>query len=441
MVRHRPLEASILVRIQVPQQILVFIFMGLSPNTVFGDRPIKNMKICLINNLYKPYARGGAEVIVELISQGLLNKNIEVVVISTRPFFVKNLPIVENKINIKNYYLPSNYYNLSKMPKFFRLFWHFFDLFNFFIYNKVKNILIKENPDIVITHNLKGLSYLLPRVIKKLKIKHVHYLHDIQLIHPSGLMIYGQEQQNQKFFAKIYQTICCRLFGSPDTVISPSKWLLDYYQNKKFFSNSKKIVLANPAPILSSLEPRRIPFKLGLSGLGFFQFLYVGQIEDHKGIIFLINSFNELSKKNKNIRLTIIGDGSKFKRLSSQFKTEFLKFLGKIKREEIAKYLNQADCLIVPSLCYENSPTVIYEAFSVGLPVIASRIGGIIELMKDNPEMFFEPGNRKELINKMLWVLDNQEELKKNSQKELVIIKDFSLKKYLEELLRICCDY
>ncbi|MBU2214441.1 hypothetical protein KKA83_00735, partial [Patescibacteria group bacterium] len=63
------------------------------------------MKICLINNLYKPYTRGGAEVIVELISQGLLNKNIEVVVISTMPFFVKNLPIVENKINIKNYYL------------------------------------------------------------------------------------------------------------------------------------------------------------------------------------------------------------------------------------------------------------------------------------------------------------------------------------------------
>jgi len=393
------------------------------------------MKICLINNLYKPYTRGGAEVIVELISQGLLNKNIKVVVISTMPFFVKNLPIVENKINIKNYYLSSNYYNLSKMPKFFRLFWHFFDLFNFFICNKVENILIKENPDIVITHNLKGLSYLLPRVIKKLRIKHIHYLHDIQLIYPSGLMIYGQEQQNQKFFAKIYQIICCRLFGSPDTVISPSKWLLDYHKNKKFFPNSKKIVLANPTPVFAK------NFKNKLIKNNVFQFLYVGQIDDHKGIIFLINVFNKLIKENKkNISLIIAGDGSKLDDIKKNINKKYINILGKIDRESVAKYLNQVDCLIVPSLCYENSPTVIYEAFSMGLPVIASKIGGITELMKDNQEMLFEPGNKDDLINKILFVINNPEELKKISQKELEFIKDLSLEKYLEKLLRICCD-
>ncbi|MBU2250157.1 glycosyltransferase family 4 protein, partial [Patescibacteria group bacterium] len=110
------------------------------------------------------------------------------------------------------------------------------------------------------------------------------------------------------------------------------------------------------------------------------------------------------------------------------------------KEEDIKKYLNQVDCLIVPSLCYENSPTVIYEAFSMGLPVIASKIGGITELMKDNQEMLFEPGNKDDLINKILFVINNPEELKKISQKELEFIKDLSLEKYLEKLLRICCD-
>ncbi|MDO9399616.1 MAG: glycosyltransferase, partial [bacterium] len=329
------------------------------------------MKVCLINNLYKPYIRGGAEVIVELIAQGLLSKNIEVVVISTRPFF-SNV-VIKNDLYVKNYYLPSNYYNLGKMPTFFRLFWHFFDLFNFFICNKIKDILIKEQPEIVITHNLKGLSFLLPRAIRKLKIKHLHYIHDIQLIHPSGLMIYGQEQQNEKFFAKIYQVICCKLFGSPDVIISPSKWLLDYHLQKKFFINSKKIVLANPAPILTSNLSDKEFIKDNI-----FRFLYVGQIEDHKGIIFLVDAFKELIKKNKqNIKLTIIGDGSKLVVIKKIADNKYVNILGKIKREEIFKYFAQANCLIVPSLCYENSPTVIYEAFSIGLPIIASKIGGI----------------------------------------------------------------
>ncbi|MBU0880203.1 glycosyltransferase family 4 protein, partial [Patescibacteria group bacterium] len=119
---------------------------------------------------------------------------------------------------------------------------------------------------------------------------------------------------------------------------------------------------------------------------------------------------------------------------------KYINILGKIDRESVAKYLNQVDCLIVPSLCYENSPTVIYEAFSMGLPVIASKIGGITELMKDNQEMLFEPGNKDDLINKILFVINNPEELKKISQKELEFIKDLSLEKYLEKLLRICCD-
>ena len=72
-------------------------------------------------------------------------------------------------------------------------------------------------------------------LIKILKIKHVHILHDIQLIHPSGLMFYGQEEKIEKWSIKIYLKITRFLFSSPDYVISPSKWLLHMHDKNNFF--------------------------------------------------------------------------------------------------------------------------------------------------------------------------------------------------------------
>ena len=147
------------------------------------------MKICLINNLYKPYNRGGAERIVELIAAGLQGARHEVFLITTKPIGRKQKAESRKQ---KVYYINALYYNLNKLPKILRLFWHLCDMFDIGSYFKVKAILKKEKPDVVMTHNLKGVGYLIPSVIKNLGIKHIHTLHDIQLLHPSGLMMHGK---------------------------------------------------------------------------------------------------------------------------------------------------------------------------------------------------------------------------------------------------------
>ena len=241
------------------------------------------MKICLINNLYKPYNRGGAEQITELQADGLIKAGHEIFIITTKPLFTNY------KLQITNYklhYIPALYYNLNKIPKILRLFWHIIDIFDIGSYLKIKSILKKEKPDVVITHNLKGISYLIPRVIKSLKIKHIHVLHDLQLIHPSGLMIYGKEKKCKNVLAKAYANVCAYLFNSPDIIISPSKWLLKLHQGKKFFKRSERIVLLNPIPPLSPLLTRKEKKN------NIFRFLYAGQIEKHKGILFLIRVLN-----------------------------------------------------------------------------------------------------------------------------------------------------
>ena len=155
------------------------------------------MKICLINNLYKPYIRGGAETVVELIKDGLEKDRHEVVVITTKPIFGDH---AEATRELGVYYIGGVYFNLNKIPKVLRLIWHLIDMFDIGGYLRVKKILKKENPNVVMTHNLKGISYLIPRAVIGLNMKHIHTLHDIQLLHPSGLMFYGKEKIINYYF-------------------------------------------------------------------------------------------------------------------------------------------------------------------------------------------------------------------------------------------------
>ena len=205
------------------------------------------MKVCLINNLYKPFARGGAEIVVENIANGLKARGHDVFVITTKSVFKK----AKNKNTKVYYFFPINLFwigNIEKHNIFCRLFWHFFDMFNLHSYFKIKKILQKEKPDLVITHNLKGIGYLIPKAINKLGIKYFHTLHDVQLAIPSGILIKGKENlwQNRFFLTKLYEKINKKLFSYPQVIISPSNWLLDFYSKKDFFQNSKKIVLRNP---------------------------------------------------------------------------------------------------------------------------------------------------------------------------------------------------
>ena len=72
-----------------------------------------------------------------------------------------------------------------------------------------------------------------------------------------------------------------------------------------------------------------------------------------------------------------------------------------------------ADILCVPSLWFENSPLVIYEAFHCGLPVIASRIGGIPELVQQNVNgRLAGAGNHDEWKSALKDLISNPEQLK-----------------------------
>lgn len=356
------------------------------------------MKICLINNLYPPFYRGGAERVVENQFQKFVADGHDVFVITSGPL-LKNVGTQNLAFPPKQIYrfYPLNlisYYHLSKLPAILRALWRLVDTFNFYSYFKIKKILRAKKPDIIYTHNLTGLGLLIPRLIKKLKIKNIQTMHDVVGVRPSGLLLLGQEKEN--IFIKIWTMLNRWLYGSPDEVHFPSEWLMDYYSAHNFFPNSKKEVIRNfPVPTADLLSNKKLksPDRMILS--------YIGQIEVHKGILFLLNTINEL--RIKNYELWIMGTGSALnqaKKLATG--NPRIKFLSYQPKEKIQAYLKQSDYTIVPSLCYENSPTVIFESLAAGVPVIASNLGGIPELVRAGESGYLFTAGNVQLLSDIL---------------------------------------
>jgi glycosyltransferase involved in cell wall biosynthesis len=345
------------------------------------------MIIGIANNLYPPYGRdSGAEIIAQKMATQFTDEGHEVFIISTRP---KN-EIRQDENNI--YYLSSAYENLNKMPTYKKLGWHLKQLIFPPHQKEINHIITTKKPDLFITHNLIGLSFALPRLLSKHKIKHHHVLHDIQLLHPSGLMYFRQEKIINSLLAQIYQHFSKQAFKRADKIISPSKWLLDIHLKKGFFKNQATEIKRN-------FDIKKIKNKEVSQPAKFF---FAGQLEEHKGIKLLISSW-QISNFNKDeATLSIAGSGSLEKYLKQAIKEQNnINYLGHLNREAMESTLASHDIAIITSLVYENSPTIIWEAARHGLRIIAPNLGGITELQEFADITLYEPNNSEDLVNKM----------------------------------------
>lgn len=353
------------------------------------------MKIGIITNLYPPYARGGAEnVIVRTVTQ-LVEEGHDVFVITGQP---KGRPLTLDRAaseRIYRFFSPNLYFTLDdhKHRWFVRLFWHIIDAFSPYAGKTVGSILDDEKPDVVFTHNLKGLGLTTSRAIQSRRIPHIHVLHDLQLIIPSGLLLPGKEYLLKTYWPAyaVYRAVCRLMFGKPDLVISPSQFIVDQYTRYGFFSGVPLLMQPNPTPNFRMVERHE------RSG-GPLKLLFVGQLGTHKGVRFLLDTFTKVPG---DVQLLIVGEGPLADVVRARAeKDKRISHLGYMPPEELMKCYSVADALVVPSLCYENSPTVIYEALNAGIPVLASRIGGVGELIREGESGYlFAPGSEDGLLH------------------------------------------
>ena len=345
------------------------------------------MKICMISDLYWPEIIGGAETYVHLISEALaITNEVTVICMSDR---IKGIDYVNGVrvIRIK----PSNFYALfdcASKPIYLKPFWHLRSLTNRHIFQYVKKILEKEKPDIVHTHNLQT-SPLIFEAIHELEIPHVHTLHDYSLLCPRTSLLHesGKICENPKFPCLFYKNFKKQIFNA-NLVVAPSQFIIDKHLEHGFFRNMKT---------------QKLPYGVSLPDVEIkkdndsIDILYVGQLSKHKGTQILIKAFKQVQRTDLRLNICVRGkDEEEFRNLA--YGDNRIKFHGFLSKKELYDLYSRANVLVIPSIWYEPSGLVMYEAFVHGTPVIGSRIGGISELVHDGENGFiFESRNERQL--------------------------------------------
>lgn len=295
-------------------------------------------------------------------------------------------------------------------------------IFSFKTYRDVKKIIKEKGIDIVHVHNT--LPLVSPSVYYAAfsrKVPVVQTIHNFRFLSPCATLTRNNKiceecitrglHQSLKF--KCYrnsfiQTFAVYIMLKIHRMINTYNKINGYITLTEF----NKIKLLN---LIKDEEKIFIkPNFVKLSDCRFTQrsmknfFVYFGRLDKLKGINLLVDVWKNID----NEELYIIGDGPErdnIKKIINENKLTNVKMLGFMKREEAFNILKDTKALIVPSQWYEGFPMTIVEAFSLGVPVIASDIGNLSSIINNRNGLLFKHNDISELINKIKKMSLNRE--------------------------------
>lgn len=171
---------------------------------------------------------------------------------------------------------------------------------------------------------------------------------------------------------------------------------------KKTFNLNDIVVIPNPANITNFYYKDKIKKENKL--------IFVGSLEERKGVIALAEALNLVFDKYPNLKIQFIGkDTTRNKKNISTKQYIYdvvnpiyhnnLIFLGQLPNYELNEYLNSSLVGIFPSL-FDNFPYVVLEAMITGLQIVGSRNSGMVEML--NQDSIYETGNSNDLANKII---------------------------------------
>jgi glycosyltransferase involved in cell wall biosynthesis len=132
--------------------------------------------------------------------------------------------------------------------------------------------------------------------------------------------------------------------------------------------------------------------------------LFVGRLSEEKGLRVLLAACRELHGK---IPLRIAGEGplwNEIEQFLSSNGVSGVTLMGRLSRAEIIRAMHEARFLVFPSIWFEGFPVSITEAFACGLPVIASRLGSMAEIVTDEVTgLHFSAGDSQDLSRQIDW--------------------------------------
>ncbi len=287
--------------------------------------------------------------------------------------------------NINVYY--PKYFPMPTSPDFFMLSRKHLN------YYAVNSLLTKKNIDFDIIHS----HFILPAGYVGMKLKERYHVPFIITAH--GGDVYKAPFKNDKWFQ-----LSKSILEHADKIITTSIRNFNIITREIGISEQKVYIIGNGFDNTKfyQMNQRQIREKLSLPQDKKI-LLSVGNLVEIKGHKYLVEAVNKVLAKRKDILCIIIGRGIGINSLQNQIDSlglnDFIKVINGVDHDEVPYWMNACDLFVLPSLD-EGFPTVIPEALACGKPVIASRVGGIPEIISNNDVgLLVEKKNPDELAN------------------------------------------
>jgi colanic acid/amylovoran biosynthesis glycosyltransferase len=270
-------------------------------------------------------------------------------------------------------------------------------------------------------HGLKGTLYqlfyfaeagILAQEIQQRQIQHLHN----HIVNPSGTVAMLAAELGDFTFS-------FTLHG-PYEFFEPYRWCLEQKIERASFVSCISHFCRSQAMLFSPMEKwnRLHIIHCGVDPLVYQpvvhqgigkRLLFVGRLAAAKGLPILFEAMLTLKLTHPDVVLTVVGDGRERPELEEIVArlelSEHVKFVGYQSQEEVKEYLRQSDLFVLPSFA-EGVPVVLMEAMAMGVPVVATQIAGISELVEHNISgCLGPPGDIKTLADAIRGLLNNCE--------------------------------
>jgi len=296
---------------------------------------------------------------------------------------------------IRNLYWPGR---RKQHNPFARAAWHLQDSYNPWMQSYVREVARTEQPDVASLHNLPGWSVATWTTLRRLSIPTIQVLHDHYLICPRSTMF----KNGRNCAGQCRNCAALRLphrapSGRLSAVVGVSRYILEAHRRLGYFEGVPFQRVIRDTRNIETLGCQHPTFTTPHSGT---RFGYIGTLAATKGVSELVDAFLRAAIPYSELWIAGSGNPEYEHRLRVHANgSSHIRFLGRVLA---AEFYPQVDAVVVPSICNDNLPGVVYEAFAFGKAVIGSRRGGIPEMIRDGENgLLFEPDRPDELCNAM----------------------------------------
>jgi len=281
-------------------------------------------------------------------------------------------------------------------------------------YERIREIVRSHQPDVAHFHNTFPLiSPAAYYAVRKLGVPVVQTISNFRLLCPGGLFLRdGLPCEDCPKHGSLLPVLAHRCYRAslPATAavagmitlhraVGTWRRVVDAYITLSQFARTKFVNAGWPAERIAVKSNFVAPDPGIGDGSGGYA-LFVGRLSEEKGIKTLVEAWGRLP----NIPLIVAGDGP----LAATAWPPQVTAIGYATRERVFSLMKNARALVFPSICYENAPLTILEAFACGLPVIASNIGSIPEFVTHGRTgLLFRVGDAEDLARQVTTMFED----------------------------------